>query len=181
MEINSPLMWGRNQKVGNATVRYAAIRFQNIEGERLKQIPTQHQQVRQLRWSHDGTRIAYVLSGSNRPDPLLDKRLHIAGITDGSVKHRILKHTAPAWAPTGNRLAYLEREDCVGLRWKIWVYDLDSGKKYPIARTSMKLASIVWMPDGESLCVWHTSDYLRDNTYLPADTKGWIVPINLSQ
>ena len=171
----------QDQKVGNATVRYVAIRFQNIEGVRLKQILTQHQQVRQLRWLHDGTRIAYVLSGSNRPDPLLDKRLHIAGITDGSVKHRILKHTAPAWAPTGNRLAYLEREDCVGLRWKIWVYDLDRGKKYPIARTLMKLASIVWMPDGESLCVWHTSDYLRDNTYLPADTKGWIVPINLSQ
>ena len=146
----------------------------------MKQIPTQHQRVRQLRWSPDSTQIAYVLSGSNRADPFFDKRLHIAGITDESAKHQIIKHTAPAWSPTGKRLAYLEREDCVGLRWKIWIYDLDSGKKYPIARTSMKLASIVWMPDGKSLCLWHTSDYLRDNTYKPADTKGWIVPINLS-
>ena len=170
----------QNQKLGNGTVTYAAIRIQNIEGERVKQIPTQHQRVRQMRWSPDGARLAYVLSGSNRQDPVLDKRLHIAGITDESLKHRILKHTAPAWSPTGNRLAYLEREDCVGLRWKVWVHDLDSGKKYPIARTSMKLASIVWMPDGKSLCLWHTSDYLRDNVYQPADTKGWIVPINLS-
>ncbi|MDE0483518.1 MAG: PQQ-binding-like beta-propeller repeat protein [Candidatus Poribacteria bacterium] len=170
----------QNQKLGNGTVTYAAIRIQNIEGERVKQIPTQHQRVRQMRWSSDGARLAYVLSGSNRQDPVLDKRLHIAGITDESLKHRILKHTAPAWSPTGNRLAYLEREDCVGLRWKVWVHDLDSGKKYPIARTSMKLASIVWMPDGKSLCLWHTSDYLRNNVYQPADTKGWIVPINLS-
>ncbi|MDE0317786.1 MAG: PQQ-binding-like beta-propeller repeat protein [Candidatus Poribacteria bacterium] len=170
----------QNHKLGNGTVTYAAIRIQNIEGERVKQIPTQHQRVRQLRWSSDGARLAYVLSGSNRQDPVLDKRLHIAGITDESLKHRILKHTAPAWSPTGNRLAYFEREDCVGLRWKVWVHDLDSGKKYPIARTSMKLASIVWMPDGKSLCLWHTSDYLRNNVYLPADTKGWIVPINLS-
>ena len=170
----------QDQKVGNGTVPYAAIRIQNVEGERLKQIPTQHQRVRQLRWSPDSTQIAYVLSGSNRADPFFDKRLHIAGITDESAKHQIIKHTAPAWSPTGKRLAYLEREDCVGLRWKIWIYDLDSGKKYPIARTSMKLASIVWMPDGKSLCLWHTSDYLRDNTYKPADTKGWIVPINLS-
>ncbi len=170
----------QDQKVGNGTVAYAAIRIQNIEGVRLKQIPTQHQHARQLRWSSDGARLAYVLSGSNRQDLVLDKRLHIAGITDESLKHRIFKHTAPAWSPTGNRLAYLEREDCVGLRWKIWVHDWDSGKKYPIARTSMKLASIVWMPDGKSLCLWHTSDYLRDNVYQPADTKGWIVPINLS-
>ena len=170
----------QDQKVGNGTVPYAAIRIQNVEGERLKQIPTQHQHIRQMRWSPDGTRLAYVLSGSNRQDPVLDKRLHIAGITDELVKHRIFKHAAPAWSPTGNRLAYLEREDCVGLRWKIWVHDLDSGKKYPIARTSMKLASIVWIPDGKSLCLWHTSDYLRNNTYKPAETKGWIVPINLS-
>jgi outer membrane protein assembly factor BamB/Tol biopolymer transport system component len=170
----------QDQKLENGTVTYAAIRIQNIEGERVKQIPTQHQRVRQLQWSPDGARLAYVVSGSSRQDPVLDKRLHIAGITNESVKHRIIKHTAPAWSPTGNRLAYLEREDCVGLRWKIWVHDLDSGKKYPIARTSMKLASIVWMPDGKSLCLWHTSDYLRNNTYQPADTKGWIVPINLS-
>ncbi len=168
----------QDQKLENGTVTYAAIRIQNIEGERVKQIPTQHQRVRQMRWSSDGAQLAYVLSGSNRQDLVLDKRIHIAGITDESLKHRIIKHTAPAWSPTGNRLAYLEREDCVGLRWKIWVHDLDSGKKYPIARTSMKLASIVWMPDGKSLCLWHTSDYLRNNAYQPADTKGWIVPIN---
>lgn len=170
----------RDKDVGGVTVKYAAIRIQNIEGEYLKQITTQHQHVRQLRWSPDGTQIAFVLSGSIRPDPVLDKRLHIVGVTDKSTEHRVLKHAAPAWSPAGNRLAYLEREDCVGLRWKIWVSDLDSGKKYPIARTSMKLASIVWMPDGKSLCLWHTSDYLRNKTYKPADTKGWIVPINLS-
>lgn len=169
-----------DQKVGNGTVPYAAIRIQNAEGARLTQIPTQHQHVRQLRWSHDSTRLAYVLSGSNRQDPILDKRLHIAEMGTESPKHQILKHTMPAWSPTGNLLAYLEREDCVGLRWKLWVYDLDSGKKYPIARTSMKLASIVWMPDGKNLCLWHTSDYLRNNIYKPADTKGWIVPVSLS-
>lgn len=170
----------QDQKVGNATSTYAAIRIQNVEGERIKQIPTQHQNARQIRWSPDGSRIAYVLSGSNRPDPVQDKRLHIAKIDTDPIKHQILKHTAPAWAPTGNRLAYMEREDCVGILWKVWVVDLDTGKRYPIARTPMKLASLTWLPDGKSLCVWHTSDYLQNKTYKPADTKGWIVPIHLS-
>ncbi len=170
----------QDQEVGNGTVSYAAIRIQNVEGERLQQIATQHQRIRQLQWSSDGKRLAYVVSGSIRQDPVLDKRLHLVEITNKSTKHQVLKHTAPAWSPNGNLLAYLEREDCTGLRWKVWVYDLDKGKKYPIARTSMKLASIVWMPDGKSLCLWHTSDYLRDNTYKPANTMGWIVPIDLS-
>ena len=170
----------QDQEAGNGTVSYAAIRIQNIEGERLKQIATQHQRVRQLQWSSDGKRLAYVVSGSIRQDPILDKRIHLAEFTNKSTKHQVLKHTAPAWSPNGNQLAYLEREDCAGLRWKVWVSDLDNGKKFPIARTSMKLASIVWMPDGKSLCLWHTSDYLQNNTYKPANTKGWIVPINLS-
>ncbi len=170
----------QDQAAGNGTVSYAAIRIQNIEGERLQQIATQHQRVRQLQWSADGKHLAYVVSGSIRQDPVLDKRLHLVEMTNKSTKHQVIKHTAPAWSPNGNRLAYLEREDCTGLRWKVWVYDLDNGKKYPVARTSMKLASIVWMPDGKSLCLWHTSDYLRDNTYKPANTMGWIVPIHLT-
>ena len=170
----------QGQEVGNGTVSYAAVRIQSVEGERLQQIATQHQRVRQLQWSSDGKRLAYVVSGSIRQYPVLDKRLHLVEITSRSAKHQVLKHTAPAWSPYANRLAYLEREDCAGLRWKVWVYDLDNGKKYPIARTFMKLASIVWMPDGKSLCLWHTSDYLRNNTYKPANTVGWIVPITLS-
>ncbi len=169
-----------DQEAENGAVSYAAIRIQNVEGERIQQITTQHQRVRQLQWSYDAKWLAYVVSGSIRQDPVLDKRIHLVEITNKSMRHQVLKHTAPAWAPNGNQLAYLEREDCAGLRWKVWVIDLDNGKKYPIARTSMKLTSIVWMPDGKNLCLWHTSDYLRNDTYKPANTKGWIVPIDLS-
>ena len=159
--------------------KYVGIRIQDIEGERLKEIQTQHQKVHQLNWSADGTRLAYVLSGSNRPGERVDKQLHISESVPALTQSQILKHTSPSWSPTGKRLAYLEREDCEGIRWKVWVYDLESGKKMPIARTAMKLTSVVWMPDGEHLCLWQTSDYLRDNAYKPALTKGWIVPVGL--
>ena len=176
-------------KVGNTSVPYAGIRLQSVEGERLEQIPTQHQYIRQIRWSPNQTYLAYVLSGGSRSDHVYDKRLHLnpyeTSSTNGTpLKHRVLKHTMPTWAPTaikhGRLLAFSEREDCEGLQWKVWVYDLDTYKKYAIARTPLELASMVWMPDGKSLCIWHTSEYLRGNKYLPADTKGWIVPIKLS-
>lgn len=167
-------------RTGNMPVKYAAVRIQNVDGERIRHYGSRHQNARQIQWSSDGNRLAYVLSGSNKTDTVYDKQLYIADVNIEVSKHQILKHTIPAWSPTGNRLAYLEREDCFGLRWKVWIYDLNSGKKYPIARTSMKLASMAWMPDGNHLCIWHTSDYLQGKTYKPANTKGWIVPINIS-
>ncbi len=159
--------------------KYVGIRIQGVEGKRLKEIPTQHQHVAHLHWAADGTQLAYVLSGSNRPGQLIDKQLHLADAISTSTQTQILKHTSPAWAPAGKQLAYLEREDCEGLRWKVWIYDVESGRKCPIARTQLKVTSVVWMPDGEHLCLWHTSDYLRDNAYKPAITKGWIVPVNI--
>ena len=159
--------------------KYIGIRIQDIEGRRIKEILTQHQQVHHLNWSEDGTQLAYVLSGSNRPGQLIDKQLHLSETGATLTQSQILKHTSPAWSPTGKQLAYMEREDCVGIRWKVWIYDLESGKKFPIARTPMKLTSVVWMPDGKHLCLWQTSDYLRDNAYKPALTKGWIVPIDI--
>ena len=170
---------GTRVAFGVNNAKYIGIRIQDIEGQRIKEILTQHQQVHQLDWSADSTHLAYVLSGSNRPGQLIDKQLHVSETVATFTQSQILKHTSPAWSPTGKQLAYMEREDCAGIRWKVWVYDLESGKKFPIARTPMKLTSVVWMPDGKHLCLWQTSDYLRDNAYKPALTKGWIVPIDM--
>ena len=170
---------GTRVAFGVNNAKYAGIRIQDIEGERLKEIQTQHQQVHRLNWSADGTQLAYVLSGSNRPGQRIDKQLHISASAPKLTQSQILKHTSPAWSPTGKQLAYLEREDCEGIRWKVWVYDLESGKKSAIARTEMKLTTVVWTPDGKHLCLWQTSDYLRDNAYKPALTQGWIVPMDL--
>ena len=170
---------GTRVAFGVSNAKYVGIRIQDIEGQRLKEIQTQHQQVHQLNWSADTTQLAYVLSGSNRPGQRIDKQLHISASAPALTQSQILKHTSPAWSPTGKRLAYLEREDCEGIRWKVWVYDFENRKKTPIARTAMKLTSVAWTPDGKHLCLWQTSDYLRDNAYKPALTKGWIVPIDL--
>ncbi len=170
---------GTRVAFGVNNAKYIGVRIQDIEGQRIKEILTQHQQVHQLDWSADSTHLAYVLSGSNRPGQLIDKQLHVSETVATFTQSQILKHTSPAWSPTGKRLAYMEREDCAGIRWKVWVYDLESGKKFPIARTPMKLTSVVWMSDGKHLCLWQTSDYLRDNAYKPALTKGWVVPIDI--
>ena len=157
---------------------YARLRLQNVNGTRIGEIRTQHQRVKQIHWSADGKDVAYVLLGGIRPDRLLDKRLHITDVDERS-RTRILKHTSPSWSPQGKHLAYMEHEDCMGLRWKVWVLDVEANQKRAVARSAGDLTSVAWLPDGKQLCLWHTSDYLRDGAYKPAATRGWVVDVAL--
>lgn len=155
---------------------YARVRLQNVNGTRIGEIRTQHQRVKQINWSADGTKLAYVLHGGIRPDRLLDKRLHVTDVDERS-RTRILKHTSPSWSPQGKHLVYMEREDCMGLRWKVWILDVETNRKRAVARAAGDLTSAAWLPGGKQLCLWHTSDYLRDGAYKPATTRGWVVDV----
>ena len=162
---------------------HSRIRIHNVDGTKFGEIPTQSQRVTQIAWSVDGSHLAYVLRGNPRPDPALDKQLHIVDVSamrsaNATGNTQILKHTSPAWSQQGDRLAYMEREDCMGLRWKVWVLDRETNRRLPVARTTLTLTAVTWLPDGKHLCLWHTSEYLRGGEYKPAKTRGWIVEIN---
>ena len=162
---------------------HSRIRIHNTDGTKFKEIPTQSQRVTEIAWAPDGAHLAYVLRGNPKPDPALDKQLHIVDISETGAANtpggrQVLKHTSPAWSSQGDRLAYMEREDCMGLRWKVWVLDRETNRSLPVARTTLSLSAVTWLPDGKHLCFWHTSEYLRGGEYKPAKTRGWIVEIN---
>ena len=167
------------------TTGRAEVAIYNVSGHRLQTIPTQCRRLQSLKWSEDGTYLAHVQTGQTRLDPVLDKRLHITN-SRKILETKVFKHTAPTWSPTGHRLAFLERSDCMGLQWMVWIYDLQNRRKWQIARTNLRLTNIHWLPDSKRICLWHTSKYLRNGAseekkYKPADTKGWIIHLNLAK
>ncbi len=162
---------------------HSRIRIHNTDGTKFGEIPTQSQRVAQIAWSPDGSHLAYVLRGNPTPDPALDKQLHVVDVsamatTNALGSTQVLKHTSPTWSPQGDRLAYMEREDCMGLRWKVWVLDRKTNRTLQVARTTLSLTAVTWLPDGQHLSLWHTSEYLRGGEYKPAKTRGWIIEIN---
>lgn len=162
----------------------AQVEIYTINGQKVLSIPTQYRRIRNLAWSADGTYLAHVQVGSNKLDPVLDKRLHITNF-EQLLDTQILKHTAPTWSPIGRRVAFMERADCMGVQWMVWVYDLETGSRLQVARTDIRLTSIDWLPGGQRLSLWHTSKYLRgyesaERKYKPAETKGWVVTLKKS-
>ena len=155
------------------------VAIYTTSGHRLQTISTQSRRIQNLVWSADGSYLSHVQTGLMKLDPVLDKRLHVTN-SNRILDTKVFKHTAPAWSPTDLRLVFMERSDCMGVQWLVWIYDLKSRSKWQIARTNLRLTNIHWLPDGDRVCLWHTSKYLRSDKsekkiYRPADTKGWIV------
>ena len=146
------------------------------DGGVIHDILTHSDWIDQLRWSPDGNYLAYVLTGN--PGKVagedMDNLLYLTNWREPQ-KSLVLKHTSPAWSPDGKRLAFMEKEDCMGLEWKVWILNLEDNTKFPVARTSVKLNNIVWLPDGNRICLWSTSGYIRDGKYKLAQTTGWVL------
>jgi len=144
-----------------------------INGKVAKEVLTDADRVNKINWSPDKKHLAYVISG-NPGEETVDKLLYLRNLTNAQ-KAKVFEHTSPAWSPDGKRLAFIEREKCMGLKWKVWILNLDDFTKLPLARTNINLSSIAWLPDGNRVCLWATSAYLRDGEYKPAETTGWVV------
>lgn len=156
---------------------YASVQIYEINGKKSKEFFTQSQRVGQISWSQDASKVMYVTTGNLKRDPILDKRIHLTSINLPS-QARIIKHTSPSWSPAGDRVVFMEREDCMGVQWKVWLLELEKNQMVAIARTKKFLTAVEWLPGGNRICLWHTSKYLRGGEYRPAKTKGWVVKIN---
>ncbi|MBL8155802.1 MAG: PD40 domain-containing protein [Anaerolineae bacterium] len=121
----------------------------------------------QPRWSPDGTRIAFTLTGTadtplRLPDGLTDSAIAIMA-ADGSNPVLITEgrgEYAPAWSPDGQTIAFASLPDR-----GVYLMDADGGNRR-LVRDGVLVKSLSFAPDGERLLVTAQEDRLYRVTIL---------------
>ncbi|MCW9087932.1 MAG: Tol-Pal system beta propeller repeat protein TolB [Gammaproteobacteria bacterium] len=163
--------------VGKVAARGEALQvqfqlFDVVRGEQLAgySIPTTAQRLRRV--AHQisdivyekitgqrgafNTHVAYITVGQHEGQ--LSHRLAVAD-ADGFNEQIILSSRqplmSPAWAPDGNRLAYVSFE---GGRSELYVQDVSSGKREKLASFNGLNSAPSWSPDGRRLAMTLSRD-----------------------
>lgn len=169
-----------------AFVREDGIGVMNADGSGarlLQPMNTLETWVRSLRWSPDGTRIAYDIatlsaSGNEAVTRVID--------LSGAVVLELKGFGEPNWSPDGRYLAgirVLEVGEMGGYAGAPAVIDLTTGAESVVGPVSFYLTSPVWAPDGSAVAFICQSGFIlgRSSDGQPSDCGGdglRIVPLN---
>ena len=106
--------------------------------------------------SPDGKQVAYTVRTLETPasgDTVYRSRLWLASIEGDSAPRELTaagpKAHAPAWHPSGDRIAYVRPE--ADDRARIWVLPLAGGEPYAVTPSLRGAAAPAWSPDGTRL------------------------------
>ncbi|MFC6016485.1 serine hydrolase [Plantactinospora solaniradicis] len=100
--------------------------------------------------SPDGTRIVYVLRGSDAEADRTVRTLWHVGARDGKPTQltRGRNDSSPSWSPDGTRLAFLRAEDGPA---QLWLLPPDGGEPEQVTRLPLGAGAPVWSPDGRTI------------------------------
>ena len=151
----------------------------DLQGKLTQQVLTQSGTVHSMRWSPTQKHLAFVLSQNPAQDLDADddNRLNVKDLSVSDAPKEFDAADA-AWSPDGNWLAFIEREPCSGLDWKVALWNATTDRKISVARVNAPLRAIQWVQP-HTVSLWATSGYIREGKYQPALTQGWQLHLNL--
>jgi len=141
-------------------------------------IGTPSKQFRGLSWSPDGTKLVCVLIGSvgkSSADPL-DQRV-VVYWPDSSRAPVSASHALATWVGD-DHLTYVELPAAAGAPSRVWLMNVLTQQRTLLLYASEPVTSMAWVSERQRLCVWSTSDYVRDGKFQPARTRGWLVQLD---
>ncbi|HEX4751176.1 MAG TPA: prolyl oligopeptidase family serine peptidase [Bryobacteraceae bacterium] len=157
-----------------AFLREGQIWMMQPSGENVKNVVTQKGTAADLRWSPDGSRLAFVTNRQNhavigvyRPS---DRDLHYL---DASVDH----DSAPVWSPDGSKIAfirspaqgYMFESRRQGEPWSIRLADADTGVGHEIFRAKQGPGSVFHAIVADQQLFWAANNRL----VFPWEATGW--------
>ncbi len=141
-------------------------------GGLVKEIAVRAWRIRNALWSPDNNFIAFVTQehSSRQFGRYLDKKVHIVNI-DGQSINTVFEHSEGlSWSPDGKYLAFIEENDCMGIKRKVWLYNVKNKERVQLLASKETIDKIHWLTE-DKIAILASTDSLK-STY---KTVGWII------
>ncbi len=146
----------------------------DASGGVVREIAVRAERIRDILWSPDGSHLAYITQGhpSKPITKRLDKHVHLTNLeTPG--RERVFEHCEGiTWSPDGKYMAFIAENDCMGMRKKVWLLDVDSQQLTQLLATRENIYRIFWLTDER---IGLLASVVPSET--GPRTRGWIVSI----
>ncbi|MFC1712455.1 PQQ-binding-like beta-propeller repeat protein [Candidatus Poribacteria bacterium] len=146
----------------------------DASGGVVREMAVRAERIRDIVWSPDGDHLAYITQGhpSKPVTKMLDKQIHLTNLkTPG--RERVFEHCEGiTWSPDGKYMAFIAENDCMGMKKKVWLLDVDSQQLTQLLATREKIYKIFWLTDQRIGLL---------ASVVPSETgpraRGWIISI----
>lgn len=161
-----------------AFVKKGQVWITNVEGEsKAKQLFTIRGSANSLRWSPDGTQLAFV---SGRGDHSFIGTYNVIKKELQYLNPSVDLDGNPVWSPDSKKIAFLrspnEKQDLPffekrqGLPWSILIYDIANNKTQEIWKAKPGAGSNFWAISAENQLFWGANDQI----IFPYEGDGWL-------
>ena len=141
----------------------------------MREIAVRAERIRDISWSPDGNYLAYVTQG--HPDRYgaqrLDKQVHLTDLGQRGREQDFQNCEGIAWSSDGRYMAFIEENDCMGMRRKVWLFDVDSQRRIQLLASREKIHRIFWLPGGKIALI---ASAVPSKT--ASRTRAWLASIN---
>ncbi len=155
---------------------YSRVVLINASGGVIREIATRSGRIRNIAWSPDGRDIGYVTHqhSDRKAESRLDKRVHLRGFGGNAQTNASFEHSEDvAWSPDGQHMAFIEENDCMGMRRKIWLLDVKNSRRIQLLASTENIHRVSWFTDGRIAVLASSPPTKKD-----AGVRGWIISID---
>ena len=128
---------------------YSRVAVISGSGGIVREIAVRAERVRDISWSPDGSHLAYVTQGHpHRPiTGRLDRQIHLTDLNRRDREQSFDNCEGIAWSPDGRYMAFIAENDCMGMRRKVWLFDVKSQQRVQLLASREKIHRIFWLAD----------------------------------
>lgn len=153
---------------------YSRVAVVNASGGVIKEIAFRAGRIGDIAWSPDGSRLVYVSQehSAKAATSHLDRKVHLINLHRSTREEIFENCEGIAWSLDGRYMAFIEENDCMGMRRKVWLLDVKNQERIQLLASRENIDRISWLADGRIVLLASPTP-----SKTAPRTRGWIVSV----